>query len=268
MDILLLSVIVLGGLGFIFAALLALAADYFRAAEDPRIVKILAILPGTNCGACGVAGCRAFAEKLAAAAGDVLVSGCVSGGVTVVQKLAELMGVAQPTDAHKKIAAVHCWAKVDQRQALARYSGVMTCQSANLVAGGGLMCRYGCLGYADCVLVCPFDAIKMEQGLPVVDPDRCTGCALCVAACPRQIIDIIPFTKRVIVACSSRDSGAVTRKNCPVGCIACKICEKEVPEIFKVIDNLARINYNKPGESGTECEVAINKCPTKCIVKL
>lgn len=266
MDILVLSIVVLGGLGLIFAALLAVAADYFRVAEDPRVAQILAILPGSNCGACGVAGCRTFAEKLTA--GEVVVSGCVSGGVSVVQKLAELMGVEQPTDIHKKIAAVHCWAKSGQRKILARYSGAMTCRSADLVAGGGLMCRYGCLGYADCVPVCPFDAIKMEQGLPVIDPDRCTSCALCVAACPRQIIDIIPFTKRVIVACSSRDSGAVTRKNCPVGCIACKMCEKEAPEIFKLSDNLARIDYNRLDEAGAECEVAINKCPTKCIVKL
>jgi ferredoxin len=47
-----------------------------------------------------------------------------------------------------------------------------------------------------------------------------------------------------IVACNSTDKGALVRKYCKVGCIACKICEKKSPEGgYKVEDNLSRIDY-------------------------
>ncbi len=257
------AIIVLGLLGFIFAGLLALAANYFTIEEDPRLAAILAILPGANCGACGAAGCHAFAEKLVK--GEVLVSGCLAGGADIAKKLADVMGLEQVTDVHKQIAAIHCGAIASQRKTKANYNGVKTCRAATLVDSGGLACGFGCLGYGDCACVCPFDAIAMRDGLPVVDPEKCTACGKCVLACPRTIISIIPADFKVVVACSSRDKGAETRKSCPVGCIACKICEKEVPEVFKIDDNLAGIDYTKKGIS---CDVAITKCPTKCIVKL
>ena len=255
------AIIILGLMGFIFAGLLALAADYFKLEEDPRLAAIMAILPGTNCGACGSAGCHNFAERLVK--GEVQVSGCVAGGADVAVKLSGVMGVEKPSDIHKKIAAVHCGAKEDQRKVKAHYSGVKTCAAADLVDSGGLMCGYGCLGYGDCFCACPFDAIRMVKGLPVIDPDKCTACGKCVDSCPRKIISIIPHDHNAMIACSSRDSGANTRKNCPVGCIACKICEKQVPEVFKVENNLAVIDYSKPG---VNCSVAIEKCPTKCIM--
>jgi RnfABCDGE-type electron transport complex B subunit len=256
------AILVLGVLGFVFAGLLAMAADYFRVEEDSRLATILAILPGANCGACGEAGCRAFAEKLVK--GEVLVSGCLAGGAAVAGKLAEVMGVEQVGDAHKRIAVVHCGAKEGQRKKKAQYAGIKTCQAADMVDSGGLACSYGCVGYGDCVCVCPFDAIAMRDGLPVVDANKCTACGKCVAACPRKIISLIPADFKIVIACSSRDSGAITRKNCPVGCIACKICEKEVPQVFKVDDNLAVIDYS---QKGIACSSAIAKCPTKCIVR-
>ncbi|MDD5382523.1 MAG: RnfABCDGE type electron transport complex subunit B [Candidatus Margulisbacteria bacterium] len=257
------SIIVLGLLGFVFAALLALAADYFKIEEDLRLAAIVAILPGANCGACGAAGCRAFAERLIK--GEVAVSGCLAGGQDVANQLAAVMGVEQPTDVHKRVAVVHCGAKGSQRKIKANYSGVKTCQAAEMIAGGGLMCGYGCLGYGDCYCVCPFDAIRMSDGLPVFDHNKCTACGKCVAACPRKIISIIPYAFNVVVACSSRDTGAATRKNCPVGCIACKICEKQAPAVFKVEDNLAVIDYTRTGIDGGP---AIEKCPTKCIIRI
>jgi RnfABCDGE-type electron transport complex B subunit len=249
-------------LGFVFAALLALAADYFKLEGDPRLAALVAILPGTNCGACGSAGCHNFAERLIK--GEVQVSGCVAGGADVAKKLAEAMGVEQPLDLHKKIAAVHCGANENQRRRQANYYGVKTCQSADMVDNGGLMCGYGCLGYGDCYCVCPFDAIRMKEGLPVIDPDKCTACGKCVDECPRQIISLIPHGFGAVIACSSHDSAAATRKNCPVGCIACRICEKAVPEVFKVENNLAVIDYTK---KGINCSPAIDKCPTKCILE-
>jgi len=257
--IILISILVLGVLGFVFAALLALAADYFKIEEDQRVATILAILPGANCGACGAAGCHDFADKLIK--GEVLVSGCLVGGAEVAKKIAQIMGV-EGHEVHKKVAAVHCGAKEDQRKRGANYLGVKTCLAADLVDGGGLLCKYGCLGYGDCFCVCPFDAIRMKEGLPVIDPEKCTACGKCVVACPRKIIHLRPYDFPVWVACRSYDTGVVVRQICPVGCIACKICEKQVPEVFKVVDNLAVVDYTK---AGINCDPAIEKCPTKCI---
>ncbi len=254
--------LVLGILGLVFAGLLGYAAEYFKIEEDPRVATILAILPGSNCGACGSAGCHAFAEKLIK--GEVLVSGCISGGLDVAKQLAAIMGT-EGLEVHKKVAAVHCGARTEQRKIKANYSGVKTCGAANIVDSGGLMCSYGCLGHGDCFCVCPFDALAMREGLPVIDVEKCTGCGKCVAACPRKIISLRPYAFNVAVACSSHNKGAVTRKICPVGCIACKICEREVPDIFNVVDNLAQMNYAK---EPVDCANAIEKCPTKCILKI
>jgi RnfABCDGE-type electron transport complex B subunit len=256
------AILVLGIVGFVFAGLLGLAADYFKIEEDLRLGAIVAILPGTNCGACGAAGCHNFAEKLIK--GEVQVSGCVAGGQGVADQLAKLMGVEALT-VHKQVATVHCGAAEEQRKKKARYSGVKTCAAADMIDSGGLACSYGCLGYSDCFCVCLFDAIKMVAGLPVIDAEKCTACGKCVTACPRQIIDLRPYDGHVVVACWSRDPGAYVRKICPVGCIGCRICEKLAPEVFKIVDNLALVDYDK---KDIDCRAAIEKCPTKCILNM
>ena len=163
------------------------------------------------------------------------------------------------------IATVHCGATAGQRRIKARYSGTKSCTTANLVDSGGLLCSYGCLGYGDCFTACPFDAIKMHDGLPVIDSKKCTACGRCVVACPRAIIALRPCSWPTVVACSSRDKGSVTRKNCPVGCIACGLCAKINPQAFKVEGNLARVIYN---QAPADCREAVAKCPTKCILNL
>lgn len=255
------SIVVLGIMGFVFAALLALAADYFAIEVDPRVSSIIAILPGANCGACGAGGCHDFAERVAK--GEIAVSGCVVGGAEVTKKIAEIMGTSGFT-VHKKVAAVHCGANESQRRRNAHYYGVKTCRNADIVGTAGLMCAYGCLGYGDCFCACAFDAVKMVGGLPQIDPEKCTACGKCVAACPRAIISLRPYALPVRVACSSHDGPAATRKNCPVGCIACKICAKAVPAAFQVVDNLAVLDY---AQTGVNCDPAVAKCPTKCILK-
>ncbi len=259
--LILISVIMLGALGFLFAGLLGLAANYFRVEEDPRIARVLSCLPGANCGACGMAGCRDYAEKVVL--GQAPATACSACGAKGAAIISEIMGVGCG-DVQRNVAVVHCGAKGEQRKKKGNYSGVKTCMAVTLVDGGGLACIYGCLGYGDCLATCPFGAIEMREGLPFIDPEKCTGCGKCIAVCPRKIISLRPYDFKIAVACSSRDSGAVVRKICPVGCIGCKLCVKQVPDVFKVTDNLASVDYTKAGVS---CEPAIEKCPTKCIVQ-
>ncbi len=55
---------IMTGIGLVFAIILTIAYRFLRVEEDPRIEQTEGLLPGSNCGACGQAGCHAFAEQL------------------------------------------------------------------------------------------------------------------------------------------------------------------------------------------------------------
>ena len=184
------SILVLGILGFVFAGLLGLAANYFAVKEDKKAAEIFSVLPNVNCGACGAAGCKDFAEKVSK--GLLPVNGCVVGGIEVANKVALLMG-KEAEEIHKKVSIVHCGAICNQRKTKAVYQGAKTCKTANHIDGAGLLCSFGCIGYGDCLKACKFDAIKMVDGLPKIDPEKCTSCKKCIAACPRNIISLRPY---------------------------------------------------------------------------
>ncbi|MDB4349389.1 RnfABCDGE type electron transport complex subunit B [Omnitrophica bacterium] len=266
MNEILISISSMVGLGVFFAVILAIADKTMGVKEDKRIADIEGILPGLNCGACGYAGCYLFA--IALSKGDAEVTGCLPGGEDTSTKLAELLGL-EKAGRVKSVAVLHCNADFDRRKRYADYKGIMTCEAANKIFGAGLACDYGCLGYGDCVRVCPFGAITMANGLPIVDSTKCTACGKCVKACPRGLYSIEKFIKDEIttVACSSLDKGAVVKEVCGVGCTACKVCEKLSKGVFEVKDNLARVHYDKV-EPDTDWDKMIKKCPTKVIVKI
>ena len=254
----------MGGLGLFFALVLAFASEKLKVREDPKVEELTEALPGLNCGACGQAGCHDLAEKIVAQ-GALDNLRCPPGGAEVEERLAEIMGVSAET-LIKKRAVVRCGGTSHLAVSRADYHGIRNCAAAELVGGGPKGCNYGCLGFGDCVRVCPFDAIKMgEDGLPRVDELKCTACGLCVSACPRRIIDLVSCRNRVVVNCVSRDKGAVVRRVCKVGCIACQICVKQAPAAYVIQDNLARVVY-EPGDAAAE--PAIAKCPTRCIQRI
>lgn len=251
----------MSGLGVAFAALLSLANSKLKVEEDPKIAEVEAALPGINCGACGEASCRAFAE--AVVAGRQSVSGCRAGGLETARAVAEVMGVEVEGAVLQK-AVVHCGADDSVRQRRGRYTGIESCTAANLHLGGNIICRYGCLGYGDCYRSCPFDAIEMVDGLPAINFDKCVACGKCVEGCPRGIIslEVISNETNYAVRCSSPLAGRAVRRICKVGCIACKRCEKACPvDAIHVVDDLAQIDYEKCQGCG-DCAEA---CPTKCI---
>jgi len=143
------------------------------------------------------------------------------------------------------------------------YEGVQDCRAVILAGGGDNACRYGCLGYGTCSRVCPFDAISMsDDRLPIVDIKKCTGCRKCEAACPTKVIEVLPASRQVLVACHSKDKGADTRKNCQTGCIACRICVKVCPfDAPSVENNFSKIALHKC----TVCGLCVKKCPTNAI---
>jgi Na+-translocating ferredoxin:NAD+ oxidoreductase RNF subunit RnfB len=229
------------GLVSALAVVLAVANIKLKVFEDPRIDQVNDMLPGNNCGACGLPGCRAFAEK--AVAGDVAPSDCPVGGTDAANEIADYLGV-EAGEAVKKVARLLCAGGSDVAVHMSEYKGHESCRSASAVGGGSKGCRYGCLGFGDCMDVCTFDAITMgPTGLPVVDVDKCTSCGDCVTICPKGLFEIYPLEQRLLVQCKSELEGDEILETCKVGCTACGKCVADAPQgLLKMKRNLPTLN--------------------------
>lgn len=225
-DVLTAATIMFAVCGF-FGIVLSVAERFLRVEEDPRIDQVEAMLPGTNCGACGHPGCRGFAEALI---GQRTVPGkCTVSRPEAVQGIAAFLGV-ESGSLEKRVARLHCGGGRSAVRQLAAYAGVESCRAAVLVNGGGRACPWGCLGFADCERACGFAAIRMsDERLPVVDVERCTACGDCVDACPLGLFDLQPLAQRVVVQCSAPVVGDLARSLCRVACDACGRCALDAP---------------------------------------
>ncbi len=255
----LIPVLTLGLLGLLFGMVLAIASRRLTVRVDERLEKIHAILPGTNCGVCGRAGCFGFAQALLS--GQALVTQCRVSEEAVKGQILRLLGKGAQNQI-KMIAALNCGGGVKVNDKYL-YRGLRDCVAANLILAGQKECFYGCLGFASCVKACPFEAIRMsEEGLPVVDKDKCKACNKCVLTCPKKLFTLIPLENKVFVACSAHDLGKETEVVCSAGCIACGLCAGVCKfDAIHVIDNLAVIDYNKC----TSCGDCVKACPAKTI---
>ncbi|MFH2129367.1 MAG: RnfABCDGE type electron transport complex subunit B [bacterium] len=263
MDVnaLLISMGSMGGMGALFALGLIFADIKLHVDEDPRIALVLDELPGANCGGCGYPGCSAFAERIVD--GSASITACPVNTADGVAEIAMIMGV-EAEAGEKIVARVLCKGGKEQTAKKGEYIGIKTCMAAHLTFGADRLCQYGCLGYGDCEQSCPFDAIKMDDnGLPIVDDEKCTGCGNCVTACPRKIIEIHPISRNLFVFCKNQDDAKYARSVCIKACNACKACVKAVDEGLIVMqNNLAVINYDV---YGTVTELPTQKCPTGAI---
>ena len=253
------ALISLAGLGALFGGGLAFASKRFYVEVDPRIVVITDMLPGANCGACGKPGCSGFAAAVVAGSADA--SGCTPGGAEVAARVAEIMGV-EASVGETMVAVVRCGGGKKEAKDKFTYYGIQSCAAAKLIDNGQKACEYGCLGFGDCCEVCSFDALHMDgNGLPVVVDDKCTGCGLCVIACPCNTMELIPATAKIYIACRSQERGKAVKEVCEVGCNGCSLCAnpKTTPSGAIVMDGfLPRENW----EIEDNLVAAKHKCPT------
>lgn len=259
------TVVSLTLLGLLLAVVLYIVAQKFKVQEDPRIDIVAAIMPGANCGGCGKAGCRAFAEACVKAPNlDNLF--CPVGGNETMKKVADALGFEVKEKA-PMVAVVRCGGSCDKRPKVNNYDGIKSCSVMASLYTGDTGCKWGCLGQGDCVKACKFGAISLnkETGLPEVDEDKCTACGACVKACPKMVIELRNKgikSRRVYVNCVNKDKGAVTRKACSTGCIGCMKCTKVCNfEAITVENNLAYIDYNKC----KMCRKCVVECPVGAI---
>jgi Na+-translocating ferredoxin:NAD+ oxidoreductase RNF subunit RnfB len=252
--------VLLGATGLVLGLGLAVAARKLAVEKDPLVARLEGLLPGANCGGCGLPGCSGFAAALAK--GKAEPSGCVAANPAILSSLASALGV-DLADKVRRIASIQCNGGHSAVRAF-EYDGPSSCTSAMLVMGGDRLCRFGCLGMGDCIRVCPFGAMSMGvNGVPVIDRQRCTGCGKCVQTCPKRIITLWPADRDVVVACSNREKGAVARKACTVACIACGKCEKACPvSAITITENLSRIDPAKC----INCGLCATVCPTGAIL--
>ena len=251
------------GLGGGFAVVLLIASEKLKVEVDPKVEQIHAVLPHLDCGACGFAGCSQYAKALLGNA--ELLGKCAPGGPATSAKIADILNLQVSDSGPQKRPIVHCRAHADDKTIYAIYQGIQSCTAANALANVQA-CGFGCLGFGDCTRACKFDALHIVEGLATVDYDKCTGCTACSKACPRNLIEMVPFRfeNMMTVACSSKETGKSTRAFCKAGCIGCGLCAKQ-SDLFKVEDNLARFDYARYQMTEKE-EAAMKKCPTKVII--
>lgn len=265
------AVVSLSAIGLVSAVVLYFIAQKFKVIEDPRIDEVQEHLPAANCGGCGFAGCRNFAEALVKKAdADKSLEGlnCPVGGADVMKKVGSILGL-ETVVGDPLIAVVRCNGSLKNAPSKVNYDGPATCAFAHNLFAGTSGCAFGCLGLGDCVTACIFDAIEIDSltGLPVIN-DKCTACGACVKACPRHIIELRAKGKkdrRIYVSCVNKEKGGPARKNCSVACIGCGKCmEACAYEAITLIDNLAYIDFNKC----RLCRKCAPVCPTEAILEI
>lgn len=252
-------------LGLVLALVLYLVAEKFKVVEDPRIDEVEKVMPGANCGGCGFAGCRAFAEA-AVKAPNLDNNYCPVGGNDVMSKVASILGYEVKEKA-PMVAVVRCNGTCEARPKINDYEGYPSCKVKASLYSGDTGCSFGCLGCGDCVAACEFGALSMDPvtGLPVVDEEKCTACGACTKACPKSLIELRlkgPRGMRMYVSCRNQDKGPAAKKACASACIGCGICAKTCTHDAIVVEN--NIAYIDPSKCKLcrECEAM---CPTGAI---
>jgi len=165
------SLLALGILAAVIGLILGFAAIRFRVESDPVVDRIDALLPQTQCGQCSYAGCRPYAEAIAA--GEADINQCPPGGQATIQALADLLG-RDP----KPLNPEH---------------GQHTEKTVVVID------EQSCIGCTLCIQACPVDAIVgAAKQMHTVIESECTGCNLCIPPCPVECIHIVPLRKNIL----------------------------------------------------------------------
>lgn len=261
MNSILLAVLIVGIIGLVCGIALAVASIALAVPTDEKAEAITEMFPGANCGACGYSGCAGYASALSK--GDVANTAlCNPGGSDVSQQIAEYLGLSAGS-VEPMAAVVLCRGNSANASTKMEYSGVESCKMASQLFGGPKDCVYGCLGLGDCVRECPYNAIKICDGVARITPSMCKACKKCIATCPKGLIELLPLNKsKAAVLCKNKDKGVLARKECKAACIGCMKCTKTCEAGAITVVNF---NAHADTEKCTGCGQCKEACPVKCI---
>ena len=147
------AVLVLGIMGAVFGAVLAIASKVFAVKTDERLPKLIEALPGANCGGCGFAGCADYAK--AVVEGKAPVNKCAVGGAACAAAIGKVMGV-EAGSSDPVHAVVNCQGQTDVCKPKYEYQGIQSCAAAAALFGGPKACSFACQGLGDCVKACKY----------------------------------------------------------------------------------------------------------------
>ncbi len=258
----------LTGIGLACAAIIYLVNVVVphRVEGMEKTEEIADILPGMNCGACGQPGCFAYAQALTKDADLVTKSPC-----TVVLQdperlgyLEKALGVTLDASELSKKALIHCGGN---SEVIYNYSGVKTCKGAAQLLRGYKRCPYACYGLEDCLKVCPQGAIFIEQEkkVAVVDQEKCTGCGLCLAECPQNLIELVPAGTKIAFLCNYMPLRDIpSREKCDAGCTHCRKCFRSCEDEAIVWNRETAIPQFDIGKC-TLCYKCIDECEQKTL---
>lgn len=259
------AVLLLVAAGLVVGIVLTLASILMAVPSDPKEDQVREVLPGANCGACGYSGCSGYASALASGAcSDCAL--CAPGGKEVMDKIAGILGLHASASGHQMTAVVKCRGTCAKTENRAIYEGIESCQMASQVLGGPKQCAAGCLGFGDCVRACPYHAIRLDDGVAVVDPRLCRACKICVAVCPKKLISLLPLDKKHAAnLCSNREKGPIAKKQCAAACIGCSLCARKCPKKCIKVENF---NALVDAETCVACGLCVKACPTQAMQML
>ncbi len=262
------SILILAGLGLAVAVVLGIASKVFYVEEDPKVEAVLEALPGANCGGCGYAGCEGYAIAVVNIP-TIAANLCVAGGKDVAAAVGQLTGKAV-TESDPLISFRRCDKISGKVQKRYSYQGMPSCAAAATLAQGSDVCAFSCLGFGDCVVTCPFDALYIQDNIVRVRENLCTGCGKCTQACPRNILELIPRRARVAIRCSTQDKLRAVMDVCEAGCIQCSKCIKTCPaNAISFVNNRITIDQKMCLAYGPDCDMAcVSACPRKILRNL
>ena len=159
------ALITFGLLAAVIGLVLGYTAIRFHVDGDPVVDQIDKLLPQTQCGQCTYAGCRPYAEAIAADEADI--NQCPPGGASTIQALADLLGKdPKPLNPEHGEHSDKTVVVIDEQV---------------------------CIGCTLCIQACPVDAILgAAKQMHTVISSECTGCDLCIPPCPVECIHIVP----------------------------------------------------------------------------
>ena len=217
------------------------------------------LLPELDCGKCGCPTCEAFSKEIANE--EVEAARCPYIKQANLSKIQRVIKKGYYNNGNL-VAFVKCKGGLDCKNKF-EYKGPDCCWCKENLHSGDKACHKACLGCGDCVNVCRYGALFInEKGVAQVNRDKCTGCGACTYVCPNHLIIRIPVKQYVNVVCDNfRDKAAISNK-CKVGCTSCGLCAKTCPvKAIKMKDGKPVID----SEKCISCDKCVGVCPNQVI---